>query len=443
VVVVKARLELARGGLRIAVAICVLLGAGALAPGAASAESTSSLEEIYAALRPQNLRTPTARTAFDAGDALEFQYDLVNTSATPLVIPLTDFFGASFHLVGSEQSWLERLGPDPTIPSIPAVIGRKGTWYASGGAISAVEGLPGNTLPAGGVVPRGASVFYSTDEFPTGRYRFHVEYKPVFGGLYDVIAETRFDFTIGGVPPDGTPPVIDVPSDILAEATSSAGALVSYAVSAMDAVDGSLVPDCSPVTGAMFALGTTTVSCTASDSAGNEALASFDITVADTLAPSLTLPASFAADATSALGADVTYSASATDIVDGATAALCTPASGSTFVIGDTTVSCTATDAARNSARGSFTVHIKGAPEQIADLIVLVDGYPLGKLGSSLHDKLVSTQRFLASGKRQQAKESLASFISQVAGQRGKGLTPAQADALNAAAQRILNVIGP
>ena len=57
------------------------------------------------------------------------------------------------------------------------------------------------------------------------------------------------------------------------------------------------------------------------------------------------------------------------------------------------------------------------------------------------YDKLVAVQRFLAAGKPRQAEENLEAFLAQVAGQRGKGLTPEQADALQAAGERILAVI--
>jgi len=163
----------------------------------------------------------------------------------------------------------------------------------------------------------------------------------------------------------------------------------------------------------------------------------------DTAPPTLVVPSEVTVDATSPEGAVVVYSVSASDNVDPNPTVSCAPPSGSTFPIGDTTVSCTATDEAGNtSAPGTFTVHVKGAEEQVADVIAVVDGYQLGKLGSSLHDKLVTVQRFLAAGKPQQAMENLASFISQVDAQRGKGLTPSQADALTSAAQRITNVIG-
>ena len=162
---------------------------------------------------------------------------------------------------------------------------------------------------------------------------------------------------------------------------------------------------------------------------------------ADTTPPTLVLPGQLAVNATSPAGAAVTYTVSAIDDIDPNPSVNCAPAAGSLFAIGDTTVSCTATDAARNSSQGSFTVHVKGASEQVADLIALVDGYQLGKLGTSLHDKLVTVQRFLAAGKPRQAEENLESFIAQVNSQAGKGLTQAQAAALRTAAQRIIDVI--
>lgn len=255
----------------------MLIAMALVVPAAARADS--SLEQIYAALRPDNLRTATGGTAFQQGDFVEFAFDLVNTTDQPLVIPLTDFFGTPFHLVGTEQAWLERLGADPTIPSIPPIIGRKGTWYAAGGSIIAVEGLPGNTIPGGGRVPRGAAIFYSTSGFPTGRYRFHVEYKPLLGGLDDVIATVSLDITFGDVPDDEAPPVITVPFSIVANATSPAGVSVSYAASAVDDVDGAVAVDCSPPSGSTFAIGTTQVTCTVSDAAGNDATASFEVHV--------------------------------------------------------------------------------------------------------------------------------------------------------------------
>jgi hypothetical protein len=80
------------------------------------------------------------------------------------------------------------------------------------------------------------------------------------------------------------------------------------------------------------------------------------VTVQDTTPPALNLPANITKEATGISGAVVTYSTSATDLVDGSVAVSCSPASGSTFAPGVTTVYCSATDAADNTASGSFTV---------------------------------------------------------------------------------------
>lgn len=79
--------------------------------------------------------------------------------------------------------------------------------------------------------------------------------------------------------PDTTAPTITVPDDISVLATSLAGASVAYTVSASDAVDGPLTPTCSQASGSTFAPNVTSVTCTASDSAGNTASASFTVTV--------------------------------------------------------------------------------------------------------------------------------------------------------------------
>jgi hypothetical protein len=80
----------------------------------------------------------------------------------------------------------------------------------------------------------------------------------------------------------------------------------------------------------------------------------------DTAPPVLSLPADIAAEATGPNGAQVNYIASANDAVDGPVSVNCTPASGSTFPLGTTTVNCSASDAAGNTANGSFNVTVVG-----------------------------------------------------------------------------------
>lgn len=156
---------------------------------------------------------------------------------------------------------------------------------------------------------------------------------------------------------DTTAPLLMV-ADATEEATGPGGAKVGYSASAKDLVDGLLYPTCSPSSGSTFLLGATTVACSVADSAGNSARATLTVTVVDTTKPSLKLPANIVAEATGPSGAAVSYSASASDLVDGDVEVSCTPVSGSTFGLGNTKVSCTATDNARNTAEGNFYVDV-------------------------------------------------------------------------------------
>jgi hypothetical protein len=74
--------------------------------------------------------------------------------------------------------------------------------------------------------------------------------------------------------------------------------------------------------------------------------------------PVLNLPGPIAVGATSTSGATVTYAASAADTVDGVVPVTCVPASGSLFRIGTTAINCSATNAAGDTATGSFAVSV-------------------------------------------------------------------------------------
>ncbi len=79
----------------------------------------------------------------------------------------------------------------------------------------------------------------------------------------------------------------------------------------------------------------------------------------DTTPPRLALPADITEEATSKDGAEVTYTATATDENPVNPEVTCSPASGSIFPIGQTTVNCLATDAAGNPAEGAFNVKVQ------------------------------------------------------------------------------------
>jgi hypothetical protein len=158
---------------------------------------------------------------------------------------------------------------------------------------------------------------------------------------------------------DITPPALTVPASATIEATSAAGSVFTFSVSAVDLVDGSIPPVCSPASGSVFPIGPTVVTCTATDTRNNTSSGNFTVTVRDTIAPVVTVPASFEHEATSASGATVTFSVSALDNINGARPVVCTPASGAAFPFGPTIVNCTASDAGGNVGSNSFTVTVR------------------------------------------------------------------------------------
>ena len=165
---------------------------------------------------------------------------------------------------------------------------------------------------------------------------------------------------------DFTPPVLTLPGDAVLEATGPGGAVATFSATAVDDIDGARPVTCAPVSGSTFALGTTTVICSASDTRGNTASGSFTITVRDTTPPVLTLPGSLILEATSPTGAAATFDAAAVDIVDGALPVACTPPSGATFPLGTTTVTCSSSDRRANTASGGFPVLVRDTTPPMA-----------------------------------------------------------------------------
>ncbi|HET9614713.1 MAG TPA: HYR domain-containing protein, partial [Candidatus Limnocylindrales bacterium] len=158
-----------------------------------------------------------------------------------------------------------------------------------------------------------------------------------------------------------TAPTLNLPADTTVEGNRTGGVTAAYTVTASDAEDATApVPQCSPANGALLPLGTNTISCSATDGGGLTTNGSFHITVVDTTAPTLHgLPADQNLVTSDPGGATLTYTApTATDVVDASPSVGCSVPSGSTVPVGDTTVTCTATDASGNVASGSFHVHV-------------------------------------------------------------------------------------
>jgi hypothetical protein len=84
-----------------------------------------------------------------------------------------------------------------------------------------------------------------------------------------------------------TPPAIASPRRVTEEATGPAGAVATFDVSAIDAVDGAVPVTCAPAPGTVFPLGDTVVHCSAENAAGMSAAARFTVRVRDTVAPTI------------------------------------------------------------------------------------------------------------------------------------------------------------
>lgn len=172
-------------------------------------------------------------------------------------------------------------------------------------------------------------------------------------------------------PADTVAPVISVPAAMTVSASTAAGASVTFVASATDDVDGAVAATCIPSSGSTFVVGTTTVSCSATDAAGNAATASFAVTVSplptviDRKPPKLDLPERQLVEATGPAGATVSFTASATDLVDGSVPVTCAPASGSQFPVGRTTVTCAASDRAGNTKTGTFVVNVRDTTDPV------------------------------------------------------------------------------
>lgn len=184
-----------RSSLGIVALTAALLAALLVMSAGAQALDTSSMDDLYSALRIQDLAPANGSTQFVSGDQLYFNVNLVNTSAKTLVVPLKKQSGLSLHYVGTLQTWVERLGTDPTIPSM-SWAARNGNLYAAGGLLWSVDDtFPDGIIPAGGVEP-GSGVLDTTG-FPTGQYRYYVDYGPLNGSGKQVIDSASIVITNG------------------------------------------------------------------------------------------------------------------------------------------------------------------------------------------------------------------------------------------------------
>jgi hypothetical protein len=175
-----------------------------------------------------------------------------NGSATRDQTPPFEGFGGTAEGDGVEVKIELRAGSDAGAPPVlvltAAVDAATGAWSA----------VPGEPLPA-------------------GIYSVQATQADALGNS----AVRAASFAV-----DTAPPVFAaVGASQVIEQTAPAGAVATYGPPATDELDPAPKVNCSPPSGAIFPAGVTTVSCRATDWAGNSAETQFTVTVANTIRP--------------------------------------------------------------------------------------------------------------------------------------------------------------
>jgi hypothetical protein len=180
--------------------------------------------------------------------------------------------------------------------------------------------------------------------------------------------ETRSSFTVT-VRDSELPVLVGIPANITVSTdTGMPTALVTWAMpTATDNAPGvTLRQTEGPARGAAFPIGVTRVTYVASDAAGNNASATFTVTVADKEPPTiigLSPNLSFDIDYPNTTRVVTWAEPTARDNVPGATITQTVgPKSGSAFPVGVTTVTYEAKDVAGNITASTFTVTVKATP---------------------------------------------------------------------------------
>jgi hypothetical protein len=263
------------------------------------------------------------------------------------------------------------LDGDPTRSNTP-VDARLQLLDSSGATLVDVDGS-GSTVSLDNANPPG--LFETVPTFPSEGLLFRANTTGLFyvrvvsavtgaTGVGDYLLSITKNCAIGG----GLPPCsLTCPANItVSNDPNQCGAIVNYPA---PTTSGSCVTvTCVPASGSFFPKGTTTVTCTE----GSGASCSFTVTVNDTQPPTITCSPNILVEPDPGMNSAVVNYGSpvASDNCPGVTASYSIP-SGSTFPLGTTTVTGTATDAVGNTATCSFTVTVQRRQLSINDVTVM------------------------------------------------------------------------
>jgi len=163
--------------------------------------------------------------------------------------------------------------------------------------------------------------------------------------------------------------VLTVPADVIAEANAVNSTVAIGNATATDIFAVTVTSD-APAT---YPLGTTVVTWTAVDANGNSSTGTQNVTVVDTTAPVLTVPADVTVEANGVMSTVNIGNASATDIFS----VIVTSDAPAAFALGTTVVTWTATDANGNATSGTQNVTVVDttAPTVTAQLVPISSGH--------------------------------------------------------------------
>jgi hypothetical protein len=375
------------------------------------------------------LWTPTARTCDIVDDVMRIRIDAPGGFAMVQTAPPSEA-GNAGSAAGFVSAYLD-VAPDLSVlassltvrlldrtdpASITLSVSNKNPPVGSSEVLTATvkdlgRGIPGTLDPVSG-----ASVVFAITGASTTTLacttdasgRCSVSYSgPAAPGRdsITVFADINGDGTLGlGEPSrvvelvwgDASPPAVSPHDPVVAEATGPGGAAVTFEPpTATDDVGVVGSVECNPPSGSLFVLGSTTVTCTAHDAAGNAGSSSFEVRVEDTTPPAI----SFSGNAgTYSVEQTVAIQCSATDLVTASPDVTCTGGSGPaySFDAGANEVTASAVDDAGNesSASTTFVVDVTvGGICRLARSWSRVPNVPLCKPLEALTDRLSPAQR--------------------------------------------------
>lgn len=273
--------------------------------------------------------------------------DLFSIGATTVTYTATDAYGnsisASFNVIvnDTEKPVINGLPANITVSNDAGVCGANVSWVAA----TAADNCAGATI---------ASSHASGQLFSIGTTTVTYTATDAAGNM----TTASFTVTVN----DTEKPVINgLPANFtVSNDAGVCGATINWvAVTVSDNCAGSTIVS-SHVSGQQFPIGTTTVTYTATDAAGNVTTASFTVTVNDTEKPVINgLPANITVSNDAGVcSANVSWTAPTVSDNCAGSSIASSHAVGTQFPVGTTTVTYTATDASGNQVSGSFTVTV-------------------------------------------------------------------------------------